>query len=96
MACCYSINRTGIAIGIAAVVTGVLTLGIQGILRDLAIGVAVTVAGGVLSTISPFIEWWADHLPPRRLGAFGAILLLIGLGLSSLQYWVTIFDIPVR
>ncbi len=96
MACCYSINRTGIAIGIAAVVAGVLTLGIQGILRGLAIGVAVTVAGGVLSTISPFIEWWADHLPPRRLGAFGAILLLIGLGLSSLQYWVTIFDIPVR
>jgi len=88
----------GIAIGIAAVVAGVLTLGIQGILRGLAIGVAVTVtvAGAVLSTISPFIEWWADHLPPRRLGAFGAILLLIGLGLSSLQYWVTIFDIPVR
>jgi len=86
----------GIAIGIAAVVAGVLTLGIQGILRGLAIGAAVTVAGAVLSTISPFIEWWADHLPPRRLGAFGAILLLIGLGLSSLQYWVTIFDIPVR
>jgi len=26
----------------------------------------------------------------------GRVGFLIGLGLSSLQYWVTIFDIPVR
>jgi len=58
----------GLAIGLAAVVAGVLMLGSQGIPLGLAIGAAVTLAGGVLSTISPFVEWWADHLPPRRLG----------------------------
>jgi hypothetical protein len=50
----------------------------------------------VVSIFSPFVEWWADKLPPRRLGAFGSILLLFGLVLQSLQYWVTFFDIPVR
>jgi hypothetical protein len=86
----------GLAIGMAAVVAGVLTEGSRGIVRGLAIGAAVTLAGAVLSSVSPFVEWWADHLPARRLGAFGAVLLLIGLGLSSLQYWVNVFDIPVR
>lgn len=86
----------GLAIGLAAVIAGVLTQGVQGIPRGVAIGIAVTLAGVVISTVSPFVEWWADHLPARRLGAFGAILLLIGLGLSSLQYWVTVFNVPVR
>lgn len=86
----------GLAIGTAAVVAGVLTQGVYGIPRGLAIGVAVTLAGVVLSTASPFVEWWADYLPARRLGAFGAILLLFGLALSSLQYWISVFDIRVR
>ncbi len=85
----------GLAIGLAAIVAGVLTQGNRGILRGVAIGIAVTLAGMILSTLSPFVEWWADHLPARRLGAFGA-MLLIGLGLSSLQYWVNVFDIPIR
>ena len=86
----------GLAIGCAAVIAGILTQGTEGVLRGLAIGIVVTLVGVVLSTVSPFVEWWADHLPARRLGAFGAVLLLIGLGLSSLQYWVTIFDVPIR
>ncbi len=86
----------GVAIGIAAILAGVLTEGSQGIPRGIAIGVAITVAGALLSTVSPFVEWWADHLPARRLGSFGAVLLLLGLALSSLQYWAVIFNIPVR
>ncbi|MGI8689642.1 MAG: hypothetical protein ACR2M3_13795 [Thermomicrobiales bacterium] len=86
----------GLAIGTAAVVAGVLTDGSRGVLRGVAIGVVVTGTGVVLSTVSPFVEWWADHLPQRRLGTFGAVMLLTGLALSSLQYWVSVFDVPVR
>lgn len=84
----------GLAIGGAALVAGVLTQGGSG--RGLAVGVVVTLVGVVLSTVSPFVEWWADHLPARRLGVGGAVLLLIGLTLSSVQYWVTVLDVPVH
>src|SRR6266705_1847304 len=41
-----------------------------GIKAGLVIGFATAFAG----FISPYIEWWADNLPERRLGAFGIIL----------------------
>lgn len=86
----------GIAIGCAAIIAGILARGSGGVLLGIEIGVMITLAGAVLSTVSPFVEWWADHLPARRLGAFGAMLLLIGLALSSLQYWLVIFDVPIH
>lgn len=86
----------GLAIGGAAIVAGLLTQGGVGAVRGLAIGIVVTLVGVVLSTVSPFVEWWADHLPTRRLGAGGAVLLLVGLTLSSVQYWVTVFDVPMH
>ncbi len=46
-------------------------------------------------TIIPFIEYFADNLPERRLGVFGIWLVLCGFALQSLQYWVAILDIPV-
>ena len=49
-----------------------------------------------MGTVSPFVEWWADNLPERRLGAFGAFLVLLGFGLQSLQYWEVLLNIPVR
>jgi hypothetical protein len=32
----------------------------------------------------------------RRLGAFGLALILAGFIMQSVQYWVVLFDIPVR
>lgn len=32
------------------------------------------------------VEWWADNLPARRLGAYGAALVVIGSLLQSIQY----------
>jgi len=46
-------------------------------------------------SVNPFIEYYADNLPQRRLGVFGIWLLLCGFALQSLQYWVAILDIPV-
>jgi hypothetical protein len=30
---------------------------------------------------------WADHLPARRLGLFGTLLILAGFALESVQYF---------
>jgi len=49
-----------------------------------------------LVKIFPFVEWWADALPSRRLGVFGTALLVLGFALQSVQYWVTLLNMPVR
>jgi hypothetical protein len=50
----------------------------------------VTAVGGAFN---PFIEYYADNLPERRLGAFGIGLILCGFALQSLQYWLALFDV---
>jgi hypothetical protein len=59
------------------------------------IGVVIGIVTTVGITINPFIEYYADHLPERRLGAFGICLVLCGFVLQSVQYWVAIFDVPL-
>ena len=63
-----------------------------GLKAGLAIGVVTAIAG----SFTPFVEWKADHVPERRMGAFGIGLLLIGFTLQSVQYWVALLDVPVR
>jgi hypothetical protein len=45
---------------------------------------------GILNTavtvLSPSVEWWADNLPERALGGYGAFLVLIGSALQTVQY----------
>ena len=87
----------GAAIGAAGALAGSLThAGARGLLFGLEIGLVVAVVGGVVATISPFVEWWADRLPAQRLGVFGTVLLLAGFALQSLQYWVTLLNVRVR
>ena len=44
----------------------------------------------------PYIEYYADNLPERRLGVFGIALVFCGFALQSFQYWLSILDIPVK
>jgi hypothetical protein len=46
-------------------------------------------------TVNPYIEYYADNLPERRLGVFGIWLVLCGFALQSVQYWASILDVPV-
>ena len=55
--------------------------------------IRVGLVTGVGITLNPFIEYYADNLPERRLGAFGIGLILCGFGLQSLQYWLALFDV---
>jgi hypothetical protein len=44
-------------------------------------------------TFNPYIEYYADNLPERRLGVLGIGLMFCGFALQSLQYWLALFDV---
>ena len=57
------------------------------------VGLVTGIVTGVGMTVNPYIEYYADNLPERRLGVFGIGLILCGFALQSLQYWLALFDI---
>lgn len=57
------------------------------------VGLVTGIVTGIGITVNPFIEYFADNLPERRLGAFGIALILCGFALQSLQYWLALFDV---
>jgi len=59
------------------------------------VGLVMGLVTAVGTVVNPFIEYYADNLPERRLGVFGIWLVLCGFALQSFQYWVAILDIPV-
>ena len=61
----------------------------------LRVGLVTGVVTAVGAMINPYIEYYADNLPERRLGVFGIWLVLCGFALQSLQYWLTILDVRI-
>ncbi|HXM36456.1 MAG TPA: hypothetical protein VN920_14780 [Pyrinomonadaceae bacterium] len=59
------------------------------------VGVVTGLVTGIGITVNPYIEYYADNFPERRLGAFGIGLLLCGFALQSLQYWLALLDVRV-
>jgi hypothetical protein len=57
------------------------------------VGLVIGIVTGVGAAVNPYIEYYADNLPERRLGVFGIGLILCGFALQSVQYWLTLFDI---
>src|SRR5438034_3611295 len=57
------------------------------------VGLLTGIVTGVGVTINPYIEYYADNLPERRLGVFGIGLILCGFALQSIQYWLSLFDV---
>jgi hypothetical protein len=57
------------------------------------IGLVTGLVTGVGTSMNPYIEYYADNLPERRLGALGIGLILCGFALQSLQYWMALFDV---
>jgi hypothetical protein len=57
------------------------------------VGLVTGIVTGVGGTVYPYIEYYADNLPERWLGALGIGLILFGFALQSLQYWLALFDV---
>jgi hypothetical protein len=85
-----------LAVGASSIVAGAVT----GTPGEFALGLKIGLIAGSLSGLTnafgPLVEWWADNLPPRRLGTFGTILLLTGFCLQSVQYVLPLFNVPIR
>jgi hypothetical protein len=58
------------------------------------LGLVTGVVTAVGIAVNPFIEYYADSLPERRLGAFGIWLVFCGFLLQSFQYVAVLLDIP--
>ncbi len=59
------------------------------------VGLVTGLVTAVGIAVNPFIEFYADNLPERRMGAIGIWILLCGFFLQSFQYWVAILDVPL-
>jgi len=57
------------------------------------LGLVAGLVTGIGITVTPYIEYYADNLPQRFLGAFGIGLILCGFTLQSFQYWLALFDV---
>jgi hypothetical protein len=57
------------------------------------VGLVTGIVTGVGGTLTPYVEYYADNLPERRMGVFGIGLILCGFALQSLQYWLALFDV---
>lgn len=62
----------------------------------LRFGLTMGIVTAIFGSLTPVVEWAADHVPERRMGVFGVILILAGFALQSVQYWLSLIDIPVR
>jgi len=76
----------GVMVGLAGVISGAVTGRSEALLHGIQIGLVVGVLNTTVTVLSPSVEWWADNLPDRALGGYGAFLVLIGSALQTVQY----------
>jgi hypothetical protein len=57
------------------------------------LGIVTGLVTGIGMSFSPHIEYYADHIPQRRMGVVGIALMFCGFALQSVQYWIAIFDV---
>jgi hypothetical protein len=76
----------GVMIGLAGVIGGAITGRSGAFLHGIQIGLVSGVLNTALVILSPLVEWWADNLPDRALGGYGAFMVLIGSALQTVQY----------
>jgi hypothetical protein len=59
------------------------------------LGLVTGVVTAVVVAVIPYIEYYADNLPERRLGVFGIWLVFCGFLLQSFQYVAVLLDLRV-
>ena len=91
-----ALNRT-VGYALAGLVCGAIThSGRQALGFGVSIGLTIGAVSAVLAAAVPLVEWWADNLPERRLGALGAGLVVAGFALQSVQYWFVLLNVPMH
>ncbi len=83
----------GISIGLAAVLSGAMHKQHNALRYGVEVGLVTGISSGALVAVAPSVEAWVDNLPDRRLGGYGAILVLIGSMFQTLQYVFPLFGL---
>ena len=84
----------GASIGLAAILSGAIHKEAHALAYGIEVGVVTGLSSGILVAVAPAVEAWVDDLPDRRLGGFGAILVLIGSLFQTLQYVFSLIGRP--
>jgi len=74
------------SISLAAVLSGAMHKESHALSYGVKVGLVTGISSGILVALAPSVEAWADNLPDRRLGGYGAILVVIGSLFQALQY----------
>ncbi len=90
-----ALNRT-IGYAVTGYVSSLVARHDQPVVIGLRTGLAIGLVTVVVGSFTPFVEWTADHVPERRMGVLGVLLILTGFTLQSVQYWVALLDISIR
>jgi hypothetical protein len=61
----------------------------------LKVGLVIGLVTAIGGSFTPFIEWFADRVPEKRMGVFGIGLILIGFAMQSVQYWAALLDVSI-
>lgn len=86
----------GASIGVAAILSGALHREAHALTYGIEVGLVTGMTSGVLVSVAPAIELWADNLPAYRLGAYGAMLVLIGSVFQTFQYVFPMMGLSVK
>jgi hypothetical protein len=76
----------GASIGLAEVLSGAMHKEYHALFFGVEVGLVTGISSGLLVAVAPSVGAWVDNLPDRRLGGYGAILVLIGSLFQTLQY----------
>jgi len=60
------------------------------------VGLVTGLVTGIGVTLNPYIEYYADQPPEKRLGPSGIALILCGFALQSLRNWLALLDVRLR
>jgi hypothetical protein len=86
----------GFSIGLAAILSGALHREADALSYGIEVGLVTGITSGLLVSVAPAIEVWVDNLPAYRLGAYGAILVLVGSVFQTFQYVFPLLGISVE
>ena len=76
----------GFMIGLGGAISGAITRRPEALWHGIQIGIVLGALNTAVTLLSPAVEWWADNLPDRVLGGYGAFLVLVGSALQTVQY----------
>ncbi len=85
----------GASIGLAAILSGAIHQEPDALAYGVKVGLVTGLSSAILVALAPSIEAWGDNLPDRRLGGYGAILVLIGSLFQTLQYLFPLLGLSI-